>query len=218
MARKRSRQTGPAYFSTFQVASMLGVSPPTVVNWVDRGLLVAHRTPGMHRRIKREDLVAFAREHEYPLAPEVFNGGTTSSGVADAASGPPKVLVVDDDPDFCEVVLSYLTLKNDFEVRVADSGFAAGLAVAEFKPQIILMDIVMDGMDGFEALRMLQMKPETRDIPVVACTGYAQPDILDRVRREPFAALFQKSSSFRLEDIVRVLRESLARGARATAR
>ena len=52
MARKRQENHGPSYFTTFQVAKFLGVSPPTVVNWVNSGLLVAHRTPGGHRRMR----------------------------------------------------------------------------------------------------------------------------------------------------------------------
>ena len=51
MARKKSSYDGPVYYTTYQVAKFLGVSLPTVVNWVNNGLLAAHRTPGGHRRI-----------------------------------------------------------------------------------------------------------------------------------------------------------------------
>ena len=60
MVRKRN-------LSTFAVASLLEVDPGSVVNWVDEGMLKAHRTPGGHRRVAREDLLAFLREHKMPI-------------------------------------------------------------------------------------------------------------------------------------------------------
>jgi excisionase family DNA binding protein len=199
VARKKSRQTGPVYFTTFQVAKALGVSPPTVVNWVNSGLLVAHRTPGGHRRIKREDIVAFAREHEYPLSDEISAGTGTS--------GSRKVLIVDDDPDFSSMVRDYLTLKGGYEVEVAESGFAAGVAVARLKPQVILMDIRMEGMNGFDALRMLQEDPEMRAIPVIACSETTDATELERVRREAFVGFMQKTP--RLDRYIEVITDAI---------
>ena len=147
MARKKGSYDGPVYYTTFQVAKFLGVSLPTVVNWVNSGKLDAHRTPGGHRRIARNDIIAFARNHEYPLAGEL----------AESVTGRHKVLVVDDEEDFAEMVRDYLSLKGGFEVEVANAGFQAGLTVARFKPDAILMDIMMPDMDGFEVLRTLRM-------------------------------------------------------------
>ena len=75
MARRKSNFSGPTYYTTYQVAKHLGVSLPTVVNWVNSGLLAAHRTPGGHRRIARNDIIAFAREHNYPLSREFLDEG-----------------------------------------------------------------------------------------------------------------------------------------------
>ena len=200
MARKKSRQTGPVYFTTFQVAKCLGVSPPTVVNWVNSGLLTAHRTPGGHRRIKREDIITFARENEYPLAPDLLGGSPASMGR--------KVLIVDDEPDFSGMVRDYLVLKGGYDVEVAESGFAAGLTIARFKPHFIVMDILMPDMDGFEVLRMLQDDPEMRAIPVIACTNYGDPHIEERVRREAFIGYLEKPH-MRLERLMDVISDAI---------
>lgn len=59
------------YLTTHQVARMVGASPSTVLSWVDRGWLPAHRTPGGHRRIERQALAEFLRAHDMPeLVPE----------------------------------------------------------------------------------------------------------------------------------------------------
>lgn len=182
MARRKNNYSGPVYYTTYQVAKFLGVSLPTVVNWVNNGLLSAHRTPGGHRRIAHKDIVAFAREHNYPIARDLL----------DAGEGRTKVLIVDDEKDFSDMVCEYLTLKGDLEVEVADSGFQAGFTVARFKPDLILMDIMMPGMDGFEVHRMLRADPDTRHIPVIACTAYRDEDIDARIKADKFDGFVEK--------------------------
>jgi len=195
MARRKNRYDGPKYYTTFQVAKYLGVSLPTVVNWVKSGLLDAHRTPGGHRRIAHNDVIAFAREHNYPLARELMDAGNTAR----------KVLVVDDEPDFSEMVKEYLVAKGGFDVEVADSGFQAGIAVARFKPDVILIDIMMPDMDGFEVHRTLRSDPDTRHIPVVACTAYQDAEIERRVEQEQFDAFMGKP--LKLDALLTLLRD-----------
>jgi excisionase family DNA binding protein len=194
MPRRKNQYEGPTYYTTYQVAKYLGVSLPTVVNWVNSGLLAAHRTPGGHRRIARNDVIAFARENDYPLAREFLEAGT----------GRKKVLIVDDEHDFSDMVRDYLTIKGNFEVEVADSGFQAGFTVARFKPDIILMDIMMPDMDGFEVYRMLRDDPETRHIPVVACTAYRDPVVDSRIREERFDGFVEKP--LKLDSLLDLLR------------
>ncbi len=183
MARRKTGIQGPQYFTTFQVAKLLGVSPPAVVNWVNQDLLKAHRTPGGHRRIAQDELVRFALEHNYPLPPELQS---------DIEPAKWKVLVVDDEEDFCEMVREYLAIKGGFQVEVATSGFAAGLTVARFMPHIILMDIMMPDMDGFEVLHKLRSDESTRAIPVIACTAFRDPLIEKRIHAENFDGFVQK--------------------------
>lgn len=200
MPRKRSERVGPTYFTTFQVARMLGVSPPTVVNWVNAGLLTAHRTPGGHRRIGEDDIVRFARDHNYPLSASVpMVDVSVSSGK--------KVLIVDDEADFCAMVRDYLTLRGGYEVEVADSGFTAGLTVARFRPGVILMDILMPDMDGFEVVKMLRADPEMQSVPVIACTAYKDPLIEERVRREGFNGFMLKP--IKLDSLLSAMEQAL---------
>ena len=187
----------PKYFTTFQVAKHLGVATATVVNWVNSGRLAAHRTPGGHRRIARTVLIAFAREHDYPLAREVL----------EHEEGPRRVLVVDDERDFAEMVSEYLRAHAGFVAETAESGFAAGLGVARFRPDIVLMDIMMPGMDGFEALRMLRSDAETCHIPVIACSGYRGEELEQRVAGARFDGFLQKP--VRLEAVLQLIQKHL---------
>src|SRR5512145_2503899 len=64
------------YYTTFDAARLLGVSLPTVVNWIEARRIKAHRTPGGHRRIAAEDLAAFMLRHGIPV-PEELSGAVT---------------------------------------------------------------------------------------------------------------------------------------------
>ena len=118
-----------------------------------------------------------------------------------------KVLVVDDEPDFAQLVKEYLSLKGGLEVEIAESGFQAGFTVARFKPDLILMDLMMPNMDGFEAHRMLRADPEMRHVPVIACTAYRDPDVDRRLREQPFDGFIQKP--LELEALLQLVRGHL---------
>lgn len=84
-----------------------------------------------------------------------------------------RVLVVDDSPTE-RFFLTDLLRKNGYEVLTADSG-EAGIAVArERRPDLILMDVVMPGLNGFQATRQLARDETTKSIPVIMCTSKTQ--------------------------------------------
>ncbi len=197
MSRKKTKYDGPVYYTTYQVARFLGVSLPTVVNWVNNGLLHAHRTPGGHRRIAHNDIIAFARKNNYPIARELLDRGGDKC----------RVLIVDDEKDFSDMVREYLTLHADLEVEVAESGFEAGFTVARFKPDIILMDIMMPGMDGFEVQKMLRDDPDTRHIPVIACTAYRDEEMGARIEAAQFDGFVEKP--LKLDALLDLVRQKL---------
>lgn len=197
MARKKGSYDRPVYYTTFQVAKVLGVSLPTVVNWVNSGRLKAHRTPGGHRRIAHTDVLAFARDNDYPVSREFADALAVN-----------RVLVVDDERDFAELVREFLQLKGGYEVEVAHSGFHAGFTVARFKPDLIVMDIMMPDMDGFQVHDVLKADPDTRHIPVVACTAYRDPDVEVRIQRQGFDGFLEKP--LKLDALLTMVRETLA--------
>jgi twitching motility two-component system response regulator PilH len=80
-----------------------------------------------------------------------------------------QVLIVDDSPTEAHVLKGMLE-KNGYETEIAESG-AEGIERAKvFKPDLVLMDVVMPGLNGFQATRQLTKDPETSDIPVIIVT------------------------------------------------
>ena len=89
------------------------------------------------------------------------------------------LLVVDDDPE--NVQLLYYTLQDKFTIRVASNGLKAlELAKVEPLPHLVLLDVIMPHMDGYEVCRQLKADPKTRDIPVIFLTG--KGEVTDETR------------------------------------
>ena len=84
-----------------------------------------------------------------------------------------KILVVDDSPTERHVLTEFLTGKG-YQVVIADSGEAAVLLGKEELPDLILMDVVMPGMNGYQATRTLSRDEATRHIPIIMCTSKGQ--------------------------------------------
>lgn len=149
-------------YTTFETARLCQVSPLSIINWVNAGRLAAFRTPGGHRRIRREDLVRFMRENGIPIPDDLKDG-----------SGRPRVLVVDDDAGIRDTVAEYLTTRvKPYEVLTARDGFEAGRLVATFRPNVVLLDLRMPGIDGFQVCRTIKADPSSAGTSVIAMTGY----------------------------------------------
>ncbi|NEV63395.1 response regulator [Thiorhodococcus minor] len=151
-----------------QAARLLGVSPVTVRIWARKGKLHAHTTPGGHRRFDALQLRDFARR----------NG----MGLGGALRDRMRILVVEDDPQFAAFVNEALsTLEPTPEIDNAYEGFEAGRRLQRFQPDLVLLDLMLPGVDGFAICRRLRNDPETRHIRVIAMTGYNSPENRDLI-------------------------------------
>ncbi|ABS27874.1 excisionase family DNA-binding protein [Anaeromyxobacter sp. Fw109-5] len=143
------------YYTTFEAARLLGVSLPTVVNWIKARRIKAHRTPGGHRRIAREDLAAFMIRHGMPLPADLD----------DAAHARRKALVIAEGGPAREGTVRQLAAAG-YAVEQASPGFAAGAAVVRFAPDVLVIHATAE--DGGEVLRALRADRDLAGTPIVA--------------------------------------------------
>jgi two-component system cell cycle response regulator DivK len=101
------------------------------------------------------------------------------------------VLIVDDYQDSCEMYAAYLTFAG-FRALKARDGFEALRLAAEARPDLILMDLNLPGIDGFEVTRRLKADTRTAGIPVVALTAHAFPAQAEALLRRGFVRLLLK--------------------------
>jgi excisionase family DNA binding protein len=188
----------PKYYTTQQVANFLGVSVPTVVNWVKQGRLDAHRTPGGHRRITPESLSSFARRFSYPLPFETAD--STEPTIT-------RVLVVDAEPDFGEVVGEYLQLRAGFKVRVVDNAFEAGLQIGSFQPHLVVLDLEMPALDGMVVARALRDQGADPRVRLLASTAFRDTVPTKRLMAAGVDGIVGKP--FRLETLLGTIKKLL---------
>lgn len=109
------------------------------------------------------------------------------------------LLIVDDVPENISVLYS-LFLNLDFKVLVAQDGEEAIQRVEYAKPDLILLDIMMPGLTGFDVCQILKAKPETRQIPIIFMTAFT--DITDKVKGFSFGAVDYITKPFQYEEVL----------------
>src|SRR5256714_14023732 len=139
-----------------QAAKSLGVAQSTIRKWSDLGRVPAFYTPGGHRRYKRGDLQAFLDR----------------SGPGKPARGP-LVLLVDDNSQVREVVRVNLEMEG-YAVREAANAEDGLAALEEEVPDLILLDVMMPQVDGWEMLRRVQERHGVGSIPGGMFSGHVQ--------------------------------------------
>jgi excisionase family DNA binding protein len=131
-------------YSTFEVAEIIGVSPPTVIKWANDGKLAAFRTPGGHRRISYESLLKFVENYNYPLPlPQVGSKSTDSN----------RILILDFDRDYCLMVKELLEEEGDYKVLIAEDTFSLGLLVGLHCPSLVLLDSSLPEIEFLQIIR-----------------------------------------------------------------
>jgi excisionase family DNA binding protein len=141
-----------------QAAKFLGVAQSTIRKWSDHGRVPTFYTPGGHRRYRRGDLEAFLAR----------------SGPGRQHTGPP-VLLVDDDDRMRELVRLELE-REGYDVQEAGSADEGMAAIEERKPDLVLLDVMMPHVDGWEMLRRIQERYGAGAIPVLMFSGQVDED------------------------------------------
>ncbi len=146
------------------MADLLGAAKASVVNWINQGQLFAGQTPGGHKRVAAEDLLEFVQRQKLPVPP----------GLVPLK---PKVLIVDDDADIRELIAAEIAEEHpEYEILEAQNGFAAGERIGAAKPDAMILDLKMPGLDGYEVCRWIKSSPERMHTGVIAITAYPSPE------------------------------------------
>lgn len=147
-----------------EAARRLSVSPITLRKWADKGLIQAITTPGGHRRYLLDEVERLLQRPN------------------PRSRRPLQIMIVDDDRFACEVLQEQLAkLDTPVVTEIANNGFEAGRKLVAFMPDIILLDLMMPGLDGFEVCHRIKHDPATARIRVIAITGHPSPENLQRI-------------------------------------
>ncbi len=156
------------HLSLGRIAKMCNVSRTTVYRWIINGHLKAYSLPSGHFRVKPDDLCHFCRSFGIPSPEDLENRKPSEQG-----ERPFTVLIADDHPDMILVLRKVVErfLPNAV-VHEAVNGVDTCISVGTLKPDLLLLDIMMPGMDGFAVLQELLRRPELNDSRVVVVSAY----------------------------------------------
>jgi excisionase family DNA binding protein len=172
-------KTVKTVYTTGEAAKLCKVSQQTIIRCFDNGQLKGFRVPGSKfRRIPREELFRFMRDNGIPT---------------DALeTGKRKVLVVDDDPDLVDLIVSVLEDDGRFETRVANNGFEAGMMVKEYRPDLIVLDVMLPDINGREVCIRVRGDSSLEDVKIICISGMVERDKIRELREAGANDFLQK--------------------------
>lgn len=178
--------------STREAAAMLGVSLRTAQLWVEGGVLSAWKTAGGHRRILKSSVEALLRERKLALQ-------------GPAKPGQFKILVVEDDPDLLKLYRMHVENWGlPVALLTAANGFEGLIRIGETKPDLLIADLNMPGMDGFRMIRSLRNNADFKNMEIVVVTALGKDEIADRGGLPDDISIFTKPAPFSvLQQLVR---------------
>lgn len=155
-------------YTTHDISRLLQVDPSTVSKWIDRGILVAFRTPGGHRRVRSGDLRSFLIAHEMPVPDEL--GGAVV-----------RLLVVDDEKPVLDAMKrAFKPFATQIELTTTTSGVDALLLVSEIKPHGMLIDLNMPEVDGFEVCKRIKARKAFEGVKLITMTARHTQELVDQ--------------------------------------
>ena len=167
--------------TVFKASKQCNVSPKTIINWIESGHITAYKTVGGHRRIKKTDLVAFMTKQGIPIPEDTPVEERT------------RILVVDDDPIIVETIVQSLEEdEHDYEVISASDGFEAGIQVSHFKPHLLILDIMMPDIKGYEVCQKIKGNEETKDIKIIVLSAYLDEEKFKKMKEHGADVCFSK--------------------------
>jgi excisionase family DNA binding protein len=156
-------------FTTGEAAKICKVSQQTIIRCFDSGQLKGFRVPGSRfRRIPREQLFAFMRDNGIPT---------------DALeSGKRKILVVDDDQDLVDLIVDMLEKDGRFEVKSVNNGFGAGVMLKEYRPDLIVLDVMLPDINGKQVCQLVRSDKAMDDVRIVCISGMVEADKVEDLK------------------------------------
>ena len=187
-------------YTTHDISRLLQVDPSTVSKWIDRGILMAFRTPGGHRRVRSSDLRSFLIAHQMPVPEEL-------------GSQVVRLLVVDDEKAVLDAMKrTFKPYANQIELLTTTSGVEALLLVSEQKPHGMLIDLNMPDIDGLEVIRRIRARKQLESVRLITMTGRHSQEVVDASIKAGAVACLQKPVD--AQQVVDLFRVPIALNAR----
>lgn len=149
--------------TTGDIAKYCHVSQITVLNWIKESKIKAYRFPGGHYRVERAEFLRFLQDNNIPIDESILDRYTK------------KIMIVDDEPFMVELLRTALDESGyGYKIEGATDGYEALMKIGIFRPDLIVLDVVMPKLDGTRVCQRIKENPETRDIKILGITAFRE--------------------------------------------
>lgn len=150
-------------FTTGEAAKICKVSQQTIIRCFDNGSLKGFRVPGSRfRRIPREQLYSFMKDNGIPT---------------DALeSGKRRLLIVDDDEELVELMVDVFARDGRWDIKTANNGFGAGMLVKDFRPEMVVLDVMLPDINGKEVCQRVRTDATMNSVKIICISGMVEQD------------------------------------------
>jgi len=146
-----------AVLTSGEVARYCGVTLRTAIRWIEKGHLKAYKLPGRgNNRVQFEDFISFLKQHDMPIP----------DGLKEENR---RILVVDDNEKMARSIVRVLK-KHGYECKMVHDGFQAGVELASFKPVLLVLDLMMPKMNGFQVIQFIR-NSDFSSVKIVVLSG-----------------------------------------------
>jgi excisionase family DNA binding protein len=180
-------------FTTGEAAKICKVSQQTIIRCFDSGRLQGFRVPGSRfRRIPRDELLRFMRENDIPTDALDLRGRK-------------RVLIVDDDPAILELYTDAFARDGRFDIRIASTGYDAGMLTEAFRPDAIILDYMLPDVNGNIVCQRIRENDAFASTRIVFVSGVVAPEEIEKLKRAGADEFIKKP--FNIESLIARLAE-----------
>lgn len=185
------------FFTTGDIARIFGVSRISAYKWVTSGKVKAFKIPGGRYKITKKDLVDFIKKSG--MDPRVAGSFPAEDT---------RILIVDDEKLVIQTVRDYMEAANpSYIISSAADGFEAGRMLTKVNPDLVILDLFMPGINGFNLCRNIRNDPHTKHIKIIAITGYPTEENVGKVKEAGADAVLPKP--FEMEELDKLIKKLL---------
>lgn len=181
------------FIGTIEASEYCNVTRPTIRKWVDMKWVDGYVTEGGTAKISVKSLISTLKNNKMPVPQELM----------DVCGN--RILIVDDDYDTVQMISTAINQQKFFICEASTNAYDACIKIGSFKPQIVILDLLMPFMDGAEFIKEIRRNKDLDNVKIIIITGHPESEIAESAKRIGIDKLIAKP--FEIDELFEIIKE-----------